>query len=229
MSLSAQVRMKSPWVNAPKHPVKVQADKKSLYFKVGLSNLIHPATPSLDLGVELAIRRTSLELMYGLKTPKLYGEEFEENRWPFDSYHKLFASLRYYDTDRIYSAAQVPLVYFGGEVYYSWGKDVRKNDFAIDEDFARIDYTSANIEREVLGLTLKGGIILPLSNRLELELVAGVGYLYVNRFYTFFGVQPPIQNINFSDGFVTAYNDRALGKHHLPNLIINGKFNVRIF
>lgn len=228
LSLSAQVFLQSPALSSEKQPDKIASNKKSLFFKTGLTNLIHPYAPSLDLGLELSVKRTSVEVMYGLQTPYVF-ENDASNRLPLDSYHKVFASLRYHDTDRIYTAAQVPLVYFAGEVYYSWGKDRRQNDYAIDRDFNRIEYASADIQRETLGLTLKGGVIFPFSNRLELEFVAGGGLLQVERFYTFFGAQAPIPNFNFQDGFVTFYNDRALGKFILPNVVLNAKFNVRIF
>jgi len=203
--------------------------QSSWYIKTGFSNLIHPSAPSLDLGAEFAVRKLSAEMMYGLQTPQLIQGSNTNNRIPLDSYHKLFASFRYYQTDRIASAAKVPLLYIAGEIYHAWGNGKRENDFAIDKENNRLNYNSATIKKNVWGVGVKGGVIFSFSSRVEMEYSVGLGYLYINRFYTLITVQNPIPNINYENVFLESYTDRALGAHNLPNLILNAKLNVRIF
>ncbi|MEM8889514.1 MAG: hypothetical protein AAGD28_16180 [Bacteroidota bacterium] len=200
-----------------------------LYLKAGLSNLLHPTAPSMDVGLGFMFSENfGLDVMYGFRTSRLNYGGFER-RLQFDSYQKFFGSIRYFYGRR----GGLEPMSFGPsfialEGYYATGDTRAGANFALDNaSDTKLEYISADIEKEVIGGHLKVGTMIQLARRLELEVSTGFGLISYNRKY--FLIQNPIvtQQGLFED-LIGPYDDRNIGRTDYINLIVQIRLNYQL-
>ncbi|MEO1214618.1 MAG: hypothetical protein AAFY45_13890 [Bacteroidota bacterium] len=200
-----------------------------LYAKAGLSNLLHPTAPSMDVGLGFMFSRSfGIDVMYGFRTSRLNYGGFER-RLQFDSYQKLFGSIRYFYGRR---GALEPISFgpsfIALEGYYSAGDTRASDNFALDNTGdTKLEYISADIEKEVIAGHIKVGTMIQLTKRLELEAATGFGLISYNRKY--FLIQNPIitRQELFEDS-IGPHDDRNIGLADYINLIVQIRLNYQL-
>ncbi|MDW3650064.1 MAG: hypothetical protein R8P61_23525 [Bacteroidia bacterium] len=200
-----------------------------LYLKTGLSNLLHPTAPSMDVGIGIMFSENlGLDLLYGFRSPQLNYASFE-NRIQFDTYQKFFTSLRYFYGRRgIAEPLSFGPAFISLEGYYSKGETEARDNFALsNEADTKLDYISADIEKEAIAAHVKAGTIFQLTKRLELEASSGIGLISFNRKYLV--IQNPIitQQGLFED-LIGPYDDRNIGRTDYINLIVQIRLNYQL-
>ncbi|MDW3650065.1 MAG: hypothetical protein R8P61_23530 [Bacteroidia bacterium] len=184
-----------------------------LYARIGLGNIIHLVSPSLDLGVEYVVnRKFSALFQYGLGLPRLQTDWFP-NRFHFPTTHKFWASLRYVRIGRYVSTTAGNRFFpsfYEAESFYSRGKTRNDFGFAVGYRALRINYTSADIRKWQLGFNLRTGYLWKWKDDLELEYSFGVGTRWIHRNYTIFSSELRGRPPNLLD--LRAEDDRQLNR-----------------
>lgn len=231
LPLFGQVKNTPPIFKARKDRNNFNPDPGKLYAKVGLLNLFHPSAPSIDLGLELMLtKHLSLEMMYGLKTPKVDVSAFEQRIY-FDSYYKLSGSVRWFWDERTSSLRRRGSPgknYVAFEGYFSKANTLEKANFALDKlSDLKLEYNAAEIDKKVQSINIKSGYIFLLSKNLELEFSMGLGLIRYQRDYILF--TPLRTTQTFSEALIGPYDDRNIGRMTSINGIVNLKLNYKIF
>lgn len=178
-----------------------------LYARIGLGNIVHLVSPSLDLGIEYVVDRNfSALFQYGIGLPRLTTDLFP-NRFHFKNTHKLWASLRYVRIGRYVSTTAGNRFFpsfYEAESFYSRGKTRNDFGFAVGYRALRINYTSADIRKWQLGFNLRTGYLWKWKEDLELEYSVGIGSRWIKRNYTIFsselrGRPPSLRDLSPED------------------------------
>ncbi|MEM8889515.1 MAG: DUF3575 domain-containing protein [Bacteroidota bacterium] len=205
----------------------------AMYASVGILNVLHLTASSLDLGLEYQFNPTwSLELIYGFKTPNFY-QHSPQDYHVLDQYHKFWVSPKFHFADRraadeyeLLSVKFPRFSYIAFDLYYGSGSSSIENSFSVLSG-NRIDFTSAELDKQVLAYGLRTGYYLKLSARLEVESSLGFGMIEYDRDYSYVnGVLGPRNDLD--DG-INRYNDKQSGQLRAINLILKLKFNYRIY
>ena len=178
-----------------------------LYARIGLGNIVHLVSPSLDLGIEYVVNRNlSALFQYGIGLPRLQTDWFP-NRFHFKNTHKFWASIRYVRIGRYVSSTAGNRFFpsfFEAESFYSWGKTRNDFGFAVGYRALRINYASADIRKWQLGFNLRTGYLWKWKEDLELEYSFGFGTRWIKRNYTIFsselrGRPPSLRDLSPED------------------------------
>lgn len=201
-----------------------------LYAKAGLSNLLHPTAPSMDVGLGFMFSENlGIDAMYGFRTPRLNYGGFER-RLQFESYQKLYGSIRYFYGRRgAFEPMSFGPAFIALEGYYSSGETQALDNFALDNaGDTKLEYISADIEKKVVGGHLKVGTMIQLTRRLELEASTGFGVISYNRKYFLFQ-NPIITQQGLFEDLIGPHDDRNIGRTDYINLVVQIRLNYQLF
>ncbi|MEL6252973.1 MAG: hypothetical protein AAFR87_13245 [Bacteroidota bacterium] len=195
----------------------------NLYGRVGLGNIVHLSSPSLDLGIEYVYNRNfSALFQYGIGLPRLQTDLFP-NRFDFKNVHKFWASLRFVRIGRYVTSTAGSRFFpsfYEAETFYSWGKARNDFGFAVGYRALRINYASADIRKWQLGFNLRTGYLWKWKDDLEVEYSFGIGTKWIKRNYTIFSSELRGRPVDLLD--LNAEDDRQL------NRVVTIKFLHRI-
>ena len=146
-------------------------DNASWFVKLNAYGLLDPGAPTLQLGAEYRFyKRVGIELTAGIPVNTWGGSLRTDST--YYRYYKLKAGLRFYPGRR-------PRFYLGPEFFFTHRARNKYDGVVMGKDGVGYEYRYAELEKTILGVVIKTGIVMPVSNRLNLETAFGFGPRYV--------------------------------------------------
>ena len=149
-------------------------DEGTLFAKVNTLSFLDPNTPTLQLGVEYRFnKRFAIEITPGI--PVYTYKEIRPTDSTYNRYYKIKAGLKFYPGRR-------PRFYVGPEFFFTHRARSKFDGVVDGKDGVDSEYRYAELEKNIIGATLKIGLVAPISERINLEqaLAFGPRFVYLN-------------------------------------------------
>ena len=142
--------------------------------KVNFLSILDPEAPTIQPSVEIAFsKRVSAEFAFGIPV-KIHGNVRNTDS-TYYRYYKFKAEIRYFPSKR-------KDFFIGPEISYISKERSDFNDFFYARDGHTYEYDFAEIDKSIVALAFKVGVVTPFrkNNRWLLEISAGAGTRFIH-------------------------------------------------
>src|SRR5688572_14660637 len=141
------------------------------FAKVNIAGLLDPETPTFQPSLEYRInKRIAVELTLGL--PVYTFRESRPTDTTYYRYYKIKAGLKFYP-------GKEPRFYVMPEFFFTHRERSKYDGVVKGKDGNDYEYRYAELEKSIIGLVMKFGIVAPISEKINLEPAIGFGPRYV--------------------------------------------------
>ena len=143
----------------------------TLFAKVNFASLLDPKSPTLQVGLEYRINeKLSAEFAVGIPIVAIAQHTVTDST--YHNYYKLRAELHFFPKGRFF--------YIGPELLFMRKQQSKYSGNVRLKDAHDYNYTYAELEKMVFAFGIKVGMIVPLSEKLNIEGSFSLGPRIVN-------------------------------------------------
>ena len=149
-------------------------DEGILFAKINALSFLDPNTPTLQLSLEYRFnKRFAIEITPGI--PVYTYREIRPTDSTYNRYYKIKAGLKFYPGNRA-------RFYVGPEFFFTHRARSKFDGVVKGKDGVDYEYRYAELEKNIIGATLKFGVVAPISEKINFEpaLAFGPRFVYLN-------------------------------------------------